>query len=119
VDPREAKCLAEIEKYGCHVIHVLEEDGLPPFTYSVGIQQSTGAPEAVVVGLKRELAHSVINNYHRRVREQGALAAGRLHSDFIEGFDCLLQKVHPKHYEEYFGWDIWLYKGDGFEVAKR
>lgn len=118
MDLGEEKCLANIEKYGCHIIHVMAEDDLPPFSYSVGIQKSSGAPEVVVFGLKQPVAGWVINEYNRRVREQGSLALSQLHSGFLEGFDCQLQRVHRRHYEEHFGWNLWLYQGPDFEVVQ-
>jgi hypothetical protein len=39
---------ADIDAYGCHVIHVLEDDEGPPFSYSVGVQKTSGSPEVIV-----------------------------------------------------------------------
>ena len=117
-DPGEAKALADIEKYGCHVINVLADGDLPPFCYSVGIQKSCGAPELIVIGLKAELAHFMINEYNNRVKDGGPLQIGKYYSGFIEGFDCLLQSVDKKHYGEYFGWDTWLYEGLNYSAVQ-
>ena len=47
----------DIERYGCHVISVFDPDGrLPSFSYSIGIQDSSGAPDVIVFGLRPELA---------------------------------------------------------------
>ena len=67
MDPVEEKALNDITSYGCHVIHAMEEGELPPFSYSVGIERTSQAPELLVIGLKRELAHSIINAYNARV----------------------------------------------------
>ena len=37
MDQHEKKALKDIEDYGCHILHVLEEDDYPAFTYSIGI----------------------------------------------------------------------------------
>lgn len=37
MDPAEKKARADIERFGCHVVHVLAEGDLPAFSYSVGI----------------------------------------------------------------------------------
>lgn len=63
MDRAEKKCLDDIEKYGCHIIHVFEEGELPPFSYSVGLERSIGRPELIIIGLRRELAHYMINEY--------------------------------------------------------
>ena len=118
MDTNDRKVLENIEQYGCHVVHVLEEDDLPPFAYSVGIEKTTGAPEIVVIGLKQPLAHFIVNEYNRRVRNGEKLEVGMMVSNFIGGFDCQLRAVHPSHYREYFGWNIWLYKGKNFRVLQ-
>ena len=114
----DAKAFADIEKYGCHVLHIVEEADLPPFAYSIGIQQSCGAPELVVIGLKQPLAHFVINEYNKQVRTGARFRAGGYYSGFLESFDCKMQGVHRSHYKDYFGWGLWLYKGSEFEVLQ-
>jgi len=31
MDAGEQKAIADVEQYGCHVIHVMEQGDLPPF----------------------------------------------------------------------------------------
>ena len=107
-----------IAKFGCGVIHVMEEGELPPFAYSVGITQQTGAPEVVVIGLKRDMAHSVVNEYNKRVREGERFVPGQLYSGFIGGFDVLAEDVPLAAYDEYFGQNLKLYGGPNFRVLQ-
>lgn len=53
----DRRVAADIKEYGCHVISVLPDADAnkPPFTYSVGIQVSSGTPEAIVFGLTAEM----------------------------------------------------------------
>jgi hypothetical protein len=118
LDEGDEKALADIEKYGCHVIHVHEEGDLPPFAYSVGIQKTSGAPEVVVVGLKQPMAHFVVNEYNRCVRNGERFAPGQRYSGFLEGFDVQFLLADRAHYEEYFGWNRWLYDGNEFDVLQ-
>jgi hypothetical protein len=118
MDAGERKCLEDIERYGCHVIHVLAEAELPPFAYSVGITRETGAAEVIVIGLKKPLAHSVVNEYNRRVRTGEKFLAGNCYAGFIEGFECQLRKVHASQYRDYLGWCRWLYNGNDFETLQ-
>lgn len=114
----ERKTLENIESFGCSVLHIAAEDDLPPFTYSVGIQKSSNAPELVVIGLKQPIAHFIVNEYNRRVRVGEIFVDGERYSGFIEGFEVLARKVDPSFYDEYFGYDLWLYKGPNFEVLQ-
>ncbi|MBN9222222.1 MAG: DUF4262 domain-containing protein [Mesorhizobium sp.] len=118
-DGEEAKALADIEEYGCHILCVLAEEELPPFAYSVGIEHSCNAPEMVIVGLKPGLSQSIINEYCRRVRNGEQFSVGQRVSGFLGGgFDCVIGAVHPDHYLEHFGWDIWFYDGSDFRVIQ-
>jgi hypothetical protein len=118
MDAVEQKAIADVEQYGCHVIHVMEEGDLPPFAYSVGIEKTSQAAELVVVGLKQPMAHSLINEYNRRVRGGELFEAGQTVSGFLQGFDCQLRSVDPSHYREYFGWNLRFYNGARFRVLQ-
>jgi len=115
----DKKVLSDIDEFGCHVISVFDpDDVLPQFTYSVGVQKSSGEPEVVVFGLKSTLAKSVVNNYNSRVRAGERFEAGRQYADFLEGFMVFFEPVDRQHYKEHFGYDLWLYGGEDFAVLQ-
>ena len=118
VDESDRRTIDHIERFGCSVLHIAAEDELPPFTYSVGITRTSSAPEVVVVGLKREIAHYVVNEYNRRVRAGESLVPGQRYSGFIDGFEVEGVQVDRSFYEEYFGHNLWLYQGPHFEVLQ-
>jgi len=118
MEPGDEKALEDIEKYGCHILHILEEGEYPRFTYSIGIQKQTGQPELIVTGLKRELAHWIINEYNSRVRSGEIFNPNELYGGFLEGFEVTFKEVEKRHYREYFGWGLWLYKGEDFRVLQ-
>ena len=118
MDEHEQQALADIDEFGCHVLHVLEEGDEPPFSYSIGIQKTSGAPEVVVIGLKEPIAHFVVNEYNRRVRTGERFEPGTKYDGFLEGFPVQVVVVAQKHFREYFGWNRWLYRGDGFKVLQ-
>jgi len=118
IDPGEAKALADIERYGGHIIHVAGEGELSPFSYSVGIFRSSRNPEVVVIGLKQNLAHFVLNEYNRRSKAGEIFVPGTLYAEFIEGFEVTFEKVEPRFYAEYSGWNLWHYDGPNFEVLQ-
>lgn len=114
----EQKTLENIEAFGCSVLHIAAEDDLPPFSYSVGITKTSKAPELVVIGLKQPIAHFIVNEYNRRVRSGDKFVSGNRYSGFIEGFELQAQQVDPAFYDEYFGYNLWLYDGPNFEVLQ-
>jgi hypothetical protein len=118
MDAAEQKALADIEQYGCHVLHVLGDETGPPFSYSVGVQKTTGAPEVVVLGLAQPVAHFVVNEYNRRVRAGERFEVGARYDGFLEGFAVQVERVAREHYAEYLGWNRWLYGSDDFAVLQ-
>ena len=118
MEQADRKTLENIKEFGCSILHILEEGTLPPFSYSVGITKTSGAPEVAVVGLKQSIAHFMINEYHRRVRAGERFISGKRYSGFIEGFEIQAQKVSPSFYDEYFGRGLWFYNGANFDVLQ-
>ena len=56
MDEYERNILRHIEEHGCSVTSVFDPDANePPFSYSIGIARSSGAPEIIVVGLGSRL----------------------------------------------------------------
>ena len=110
-DPLVAKNITE---HGCHVVHVLEEEELPGFTYSIGIEKCTSQPELIVTGLNRELGHWMINEYNRLVTEGEVFEEGSKYGGFLEGCDVIFKTVEEKHYDEYFGQAQRYYGGNNF-----
>ena len=110
LDEQEQTAINNIEKYGCHVMHIFAEGSLPSFTYSVGIFGKTKQPEIIVMGLKREVAHVIVNDYNDMVKEGKVFKPRRSYSDFLDGFDVQFITVDKEHYKEHFGWDIWYTK---------
>jgi hypothetical protein len=117
-DEFDRKILGDIEQFGCSVMHIAAEDDLPPFAFSLGISKKASAPEVIVVGLKQPMAHFVVNEYNRRVREGEAFVVGQRYGGFIDGFDVLVERVHVSNYNEYLGYCLWLYQGLNFEVVQ-
>lgn len=118
MDKGEEKALSDIEEYGCHILHVMEEGEHPGFTYSIGIEKSTGQPELIVTGLKKELAHWMINEYNGRVKSGEVFEPNKCYNGFLDGFEITFKEVEKTHNSEYFGWARWLYKGDNFRVLQ-
>lgn len=113
----DARALANIEKYGLHVISVLEDGEHVPFTYSIGIEQSLGMPELIVIGLKSDVAYSAINECYRQMKEGGAIAPGARVSGLLGGdFECLIGETSSERVGDYMGWARWLYKGEPFRA---
>jgi hypothetical protein len=108
-----------VREYGCHVISVFDpEQEQPSFSYSVGIQETSGVAEAIVVGLEPRLGGSLINEYNRQVRSGVRFHRGTLYAGFLEGFSVYIEPARPQRLSEYtLGCDRY-YKGRSYAVVQ-
>ena len=118
MDEHEQKAIENIEKFGCHILHVMEEDEYPSFCYSIGIEHTTKHPDLIVIGLNQEIAHWVINEYCNRAKKGEEFHPNQFYEDFLEGYKVTFIEVDKKHYKEYLGWGRWYNKGDGFKMLQ-
>ncbi len=110
------KALSDIEVYGCHILHVAEDNTGPSFSYSIGIERTSKQPELIVIGLESEITQWMINEYNSRVKNGEEFFENKLYSGFLEGFDVQFKPVQKAYYKKHFGWGIWLYGGVNFRV---
>lgn len=118
MDDSDRKALSDIKTYGCHVINVMEGEGLPAFTYSIGINKQQNQADVVIIGLESPLAHAMVNDYKNRLLSGEVFESGKFYADFIDNFDVCFLPVAKQHYQEYFAWGLWLHDGDDFEVMQ-
>jgi hypothetical protein len=115
---REQKCLADVEKYGLHVLRVFGDTEWPSFVYSVGLNRNFQIPEIIILGLAPDVAHEVLNEIASRARSGERFRVGDTIDGLLEGFKVVLRPVRDDFIEPHFGWDIWLYDGMQFPVAQ-
>lgn len=109
----------DILEYGCHVISVFDpEESTPCFSYSIGIHETSGVSDAIVVGLKPNLGGFMINEYNRQVRAGTRFKRGVLYPGFLVGFDVYIEPARRKLLAEYtLGCDRY-YKDKEYSVVQ-
>jgi hypothetical protein len=92
----------DTRNFGCHVISVFDPDGkTPTFSYSVGIQETTGSPEVIVIGLSATLGHTIVNEYLNQVRTGAIFQPGTPYAGFLKGFPVYIEPADSSRLEEY------------------
>jgi len=112
------KQLSDIEEHGLHVIHVLEDENGPGFTYSIGLFHNYQHPEIIMIGLKKDLAHILINNIAYDVKQGQTYKSGTYYSAILDNYECLMLEVDRKNYDEYVGQAIRFYKNNDFPLLQ-
>ncbi len=114
----EAKVGKDIEKYGWHVMKVFAKDPRPSFAYSIGLFQTFGHPEILIVGLALDTMHQILNNIGSDVKQGKRFQDGQSSDDILDGYECAFRRVLPEYYADLFGWAIWHYEGSEFPAIQ-
>ena len=115
----EKNILKHIEDHGCSITSVFDpEENNPPFTYSIGIAKSSGAPELIIVGLSSELSYWMVNEYNRRCQAGERFQTGVLYLGFLEGFAVQFGEVAPEQRAEYMRSTCWLHGGNDYDALQ-
>jgi hypothetical protein len=109
----------DIRDFGCHVIGVVDPDAKQPsFTYSVGIQESASAPEAIVLGLPTALGAGLINEYKRQVQSGRRFLRGTPYRGFLENHSVYFEPVRSKVAVKYTLGCTRYYGEDGYALVQ-
>jgi hypothetical protein len=116
LDETEERAISDIETHGCQIIQVRSCTG-PGWSYSLGVHDTCGGVEIIVVGLREETALHLLNEAARRLRSGVDLAEGR-QREMIGAVECIFRPVDPKWVKHLMGWAIWYYGGTEFPVLQ-
>ena len=115
----DRKVLTDIREHGWHVVKVFdEEEPEYGFAFTVGLPTTFGHPELLVVGMRLELMHVLLNNLGEELRGGRRFEAGMEHDGVLEGFRCCFREVSRDWYRDYLGYACWYHQGDAFEVLQ-
>ena len=98
-----------IADYGLSVLHVHEEPGSPGFAYSIGLWETFGHPEILIIGLRREQGHGIINACADLIRAGTVFREGERYSDVLKGYAVEFLEIAPDYHPTYLGSAIRFY----------
>ncbi len=112
------KLVDNIENFGLQVMHVLADESEPRFSYSIGLFQSYKHPEIIIIGLKQELSHILINNMAEEIKNGQIYLPLNYYPDILDDFECYFVRVNTSNYDEYVGQAQQYYRGDDFPLIQ-
>jgi Domain of unknown function (DUF4262) len=119
IEAADKEVRENITAYGCHIYWIGDPKGKePPFAYSIGIEESCGAPEVIVFGLSANLTQFVINEYNRRAQKHKPFPQGKRHRGFLKGFSVYIEPVATALTKQYMLGCRRLYGNWKFKVAQ-
>lgn len=118
LQPDEAKLIDDVEAYGCHILQIREENGHPGWSFTVGLYDTLGCPELIVIGLKPELAQSVLNECANRLQSGTRFEDGNRANELLANVECEFKKIESKWIRQTMGYAVWFYGDDDFPVLQ-
>lgn len=118
LQPDEKKLVYDVEKHGCHIISVREEGGFPGWCYTVGLTDVLGCPELIVIGLKPDVAHSLLNECAGRLQQGLRLRDGQRAEGLISNVECEFRAIEKRWIRQTMGYAVWYNRGDEFAVLQ-
>lgn len=115
--PDEKRLVDDVEKYGCHIIHVREEGYLPGWSYTIGLYEAYQQPEIITVGLKDDVAQFLLNEVADRLKKGLQIEEGLRQRDLLENVGCEFRKVEERsELRAVVGYASWFYGDDPFQI---
>jgi hypothetical protein len=119
LDASERKVLTDIQAHGWHVVKVFDDDDPERgFAFTVGLPTTFQHPEFLIVGLKLDLMHELLNHLGEELREGRRFKAGEAHDGLLDDYRCVFREVHGGWYREYLGYANWYHQGRDYEVLQ-
>ena len=108
----ERTVLRNVKKYGWHCTSVSPnegDEGIPPFSYTVGLYQTFGASELIMFGLPDDTAHSILCIYANRLEQGQPISIDQPSHDLINDYPCVFVQVPRERYNDYVYSALWFY----------
>src|SRR5215212_658761 len=110
-DDRDRKVLADIASHGWTVIGIPADADGPAYAFSVGLYHTLGHPEILLMGLRPQVAHLLINSIGDAARAGTTFEPGRRYDDIAAGYPLAFVTMDLRYYREYLGYAGWFYGG--------
>jgi hypothetical protein len=115
-DDGERKIIADIEEFDWHCMHIREENGEPPWTFTIGLYETWQHPELIITGLSKEVTHQMLDTIAVRIEENRPIDLSNTTDALLTGYSCCFLDVPKENYFINVGFARWYYQGNDFPL---
>jgi hypothetical protein len=115
-DEPEKIVLANINAFGWHCVHVIEDDNYPPWSYSIGLYETWDHPELIVIGRARATAHKMLESIATQIEDGDPPNFSNPDPYPLLSIPCRFLKVNLRYYSDYVGFALWYYRKRRFPL---
>lgn len=111
-------CIAD-PGWSVQLVSAGDTSAQPAFAYTIGLFHNFKHAELIVLGLRTELMHSMLNTVAQRVKGGQIFAVGDRLNEVIGGFEVTLREVlHPASFKAHVGYALWFYGSGSFPLLQ-
>ena len=115
-DDLERMVITNVRDFGWHAVNVIEGDGYPPWTYTIGLYDTWNHPELILIGRSRATAHHILDNIATGLDNDQRLDLTEPSDTLIPGVSVRFIQVAGRYYSDYVGFARWYYRKRNFPV---
>jgi len=116
VDDLERQVIRNVNEYGWHCVNVIEDDGHPPWTFTIGFHDTWNFPELIVIGRSRATAHHILETVANGLDHDRRLDFTTTAFTLLPGTPCHFIEVAERYYSDYVGFARWYYRRRQFPL---
>jgi hypothetical protein len=117
-DDDERAILGHVDRVGWAVVTIAEDDEGPGFAFTVGLYETYGHPEVILVGQKPQAQHSLLNGIGFQVKGGTRFDPERPANGVFEGYVAWFLSVAADRYHDYLGTANWFYRGTDYPALQ-
>jgi Domain of unknown function (DUF4262) len=117
-DDLERQVIHNINEFGWHAVNVVEDDGHPPWTYTIGFHDTWNHPELIIIGRSRATAHHILETIATGLDSDRRLDLNATTGTLLPGIACFPLEVADRYYSDYVGFARWYYRRRQFPLTQ-
>jgi hypothetical protein len=115
-DEPERIVLSNIREFGWHCVNVIEDDGHPPWSFTIGLYETWNHLELIIIGRSRATAHKILETLATQIEDGDPPNLANPDPFLLLGIPCHFLEVNERYYSDYVGFALWFYRKRHFPL---
>jgi hypothetical protein len=107
---------SNVNEFGWHCVNVIEDDGHPPWSYTIGLYETWEHPELIIIGRSRATSHEMLKTLSNNIELNSLPNLSDPDGHLLLGMKCNFVEVNPRYYSDYVGFALWYYRKRKFPL---
>ena len=115
-DEPEKIVLSHIAEHGWHCTHVVEDNGCPPWSFTIGLYETWDHPELIIIGRSRATSYEILKTLADDIELNDPPNLLSPDGQVLLGMKCHFVRVDTRYYSDYVGFALWFYRKRQFPL---